>query len=106
MDDDAVARIAVDVGFKLHQAIGPGLLESAYEALMADQLIRRGVHVERQRLVPISYDGTMVDAGFRADLVLNGRVVIELKSIEKLAPVHAKQLLTYLRFMNLPNESA
>lgn len=101
MDDDAVARIAVDVGFKLHQAIGPGLLESAYEALMADQLVRPGLHVERQRMIPISYEGTTVEAGFRADLIVNNRILIELKSVEKLAPVHAKQLLTYLRFANL-----
>lgn len=77
------------------------MLESAYEALLAELLIRAGLRVERQRIIPISLDDIVVDAGFRADLIVEGQLLIELKSIERLAPVHGKQVLTYLRFMDL-----
>ena len=101
MDIEALATVAVDCGFKLHSQLGPGLLESAYEALMAHGLRRRGLAVERQRSVPIHVDGVAVDEGFRLDLLVEGKLVIELKSVERLAPVHGKQVLTYLRLMNL-----
>ena len=101
MDIEAVATAAVDCGFKLHSQLGPGLLESAYEALMAHSLRKRGLVVERQRPVPIHFDGVAVDEGFRLDLLVEGTLVIELKSVEWLSPVHGKQVLTYLRLMNL-----
>ncbi len=101
-DVEQLARLAVDCGFKLHLALGPGLLESAYEACLAHDLAKRGLHVERQRLIPINYDGERVDAGFRADLLVEGRLLIELKSTETLAPVYTRQVLTYLRLMGLP----
>lgn len=92
----------MDCGFKLHTAIGPGLLESVYEACLFQSLARRGLYVERQRAVPIRYEGVLLDEGFRVDLLVEGQLLIELKSTEAHAPVHAKQVITYLRLMNLP----
>jgi GxxExxY protein len=82
--------------------LGPGLLESAYEAILADQLARCGVAVERQKAIPIKYDGVALAEGFRADLLLEGRLLVELKSVERLSPLHSKQVLTYLRLLDLP----
>ena len=94
--------MAVDCGLKVHQALGPGLLESAYEAVMFHSLVKRGLAVERQKIIPIRFEDLQIDDGFRADLIVEGKLLIELKSIERLAPVHGKQVLTYLRFMDLP----
>ena len=102
MDIEALATIAVDCGFKVHEGLGPGLLESVYEAVLSQSLIRRGVAVERQKPVSIRFDGLIIDEGFRADLLVEGRLLIELKSVERIAPVHGKQVLTYLRLMDLP----
>jgi iron complex transport system substrate-binding protein len=99
---EGMARVAIDCGFKIHDRLGPGLLESVYEVLLEQSLLRQGLIVERQRPIPISFDGTAVDEGFRADLLVEGRLLIELKSVERIAPVHMKQVLTYLRLMNLP----
>ena len=100
MGVEDIARIAVDCGFKIHHGLGPGLLESVYEALLEQSLVRRGLVVERQRPIPISFDGVAVDEGFRADLLVEGTLLIELKSVERIAPVHLKQVLTYLRLMD------
>ncbi len=102
MDVEDIAAIAVDCGLKVHQGLGPGLLESAYEAVLANVISKRGLSVERQRIIPICFDDLIIDDGFRADLLIEGKLLIELKSIERLAPVHGKQVLTYLRFLNLP----
>lgn len=102
MGVETIARIAVDCGFKIHRGLGPGLLESVYEAVLEQSLARCGLVVERQRPIPICFDGIAVEEGFRADLLVEGRLLIELKSVERTAPVHTKQLLTYLRLMNLP----
>ena len=99
---DALATIAVDCGFKLHMAFGPGLLESVYEAILADSLVKRGLRVERQKPVDIHYEGTVLREGFRIDLLVENKLIIELKSTERAAPVHKKQLLTYLRLTDLP----
>ena len=99
---DALATIAVDCGFKLHMAFGPGLLESVYEAILADSLTKRGLRVERQKPVDIYYEGTILREGFRIDLLVEDQLIIELKSTERTAPVHKKQLLTYLRLTNRP----
>lgn len=92
----------VDTGINIHKALGPGLLESVCEVVLARALERRGFQVERQRPITFEYDGMMFEEGFRVDLLVNSRVVVEIKSVEHLAPVHAKQLLTYLRLMDLP----
>lgn len=101
-DVEELARVVVDCGFRLHRDLGPGLLESAYEAILADQLTRHGIAVERQKPIPICYEGVELTEGFRADLLLNGRLLVELKSVERLSPLHSKQVLTYLRLLDLP----
>lgn len=99
---DDVTGAVVDAALKIHMALGPGLLESVYEAVLARALERRGLHVERQKVIRFEYDGMVFEEGFRIDLLVEGRVVVELKSVEMLAPVHGKQVLTYLRLINLP----
>ena len=98
--DDITGQI-VDAAYQLHTALGPGLLESVYEMVLARQLRRCGLHVQRQMPVSFDFDGMHFDDGFRADLLVEGVVLVELKSVENLAPVHYKQALTYLRLLNL-----
>lgn len=102
LNAEELSAVVVDTAFHLHRELGPGLLESVYEAVLARLLRDRGLHVARQIPVPIEFAGLRLDEGFRADLVIEGRLVIELKSVESLAPVHPKQLLTYLRLMRRP----
>jgi GxxExxY protein len=99
---DALATIAVDCRFKLHKAFGPGLLESVYEAMLADSLLKRGLKVERQKPVDILYEGNILREGFRIDILVEGQLIIELKSTERVIPVHKKQVLTYLLLTNQP----
>ena len=101
-DIDEITGMIVDAAFKVHTGLGPGLLESVYEAVLAKELTKRGLRVERQRSVPFEYDGITFDEGLRVDILVEDRVVIELKSVEKLAPVHPKQVLTYLKLLKLP----
>ena len=97
MTENEIAKIVVDCALHIHQGIGPGLLESVYEVILADALQQRGLHVERQNPIPIVFEGRHFDEGFRADLLVDAKVIVELKSIEQLARVHKKQVLTYLR---------
>lgn len=99
---ESLANMTVDCGFHIHRDIGPGLLESAYELLLAESLMRRGLSVERQIPISLKANGIVIDNAFRADLLVERLLLIEVKSTEAHAPVHAKQLLTYLRLMNLP----
>jgi GxxExxY protein len=99
---DRLARIAVDCGFRLHKEVGPGLLESVYELLLSVELAEQGIAVRRQVSVPIRHKGIVIENAFKADLLVENRLLIELKSVERNAPVHGKQLLTYLRLMGLP----
>jgi len=99
--DDITGEI-VDAALKIHQGLGPGLLESVYEMVLSKALEKRGLKVERQKPITFVYDDVTFDDGFRVDLLVDERVVVELKSVEKLAPVHSKQLLTYIRLMKLP----
>jgi GxxExxY protein len=98
---DDITGAIIDTSIKIHRDLGPGLLESVYEAVLARDLARRGFVVERQKIVRFHYDGMEFEEGLRVDLLVNGRVVVELKSVEKLAPVHGKQVLTYLRLLGL-----
>jgi GxxExxY protein len=98
--DDTTGDI-VDAAVQIHRELGPGLLESLYEAILAGELRQRGLRAERQRLISFSYDGIDIHEAFRADLLVEECVIVEVKSLERVAPVHAKQLLTYLRLMNL-----
>jgi len=99
---DDVTGVIVDAAVKLHKTLGPGLLESVYELVLMRDLQRRGVQVERQKPISFEYDGMRFDDAFRVDMLVESSVVVEIKSVERLAPVHAKQLLTYLRLMKLP----
>ncbi|MFN0198313.1 MAG: GxxExxY protein [Planctomycetaceae bacterium] len=94
---ERIATDVVDAAVKLHKALGPGLLESVYTVLLGHKLIERGYRVERDKEIPIVYEGVNFEIGFRADLVIDECFIVELKSVETLAPVHAKQLLTYLK---------
>lgn len=102
MDVETLAREAIDCAFKIHNELGPGFLESVYEAVLAKRLVVRGFVVERQKPIPIQFDEINFEEGFRADLLVERRLLIELKSAEKLVPVHGKQVLTYLRLLDLP----
>jgi len=97
MHENEIAKVIVNAAYKIHTTLGPGLLESVYEAIMAYELQKRGLMAVRQVPIPVIYENIEFDEGFRADLVVNEKVIIELKSIEKVAPVHKKQLLTYLK---------
>ena len=92
----------VDTAYKLHTGIGPGLLESVYEAVLARDLERRGLAVEKQKSLSFDYDGMTFSDCLRVDLLVQGCVVVEIKSVERILPVHPKQVLTYLRLLNLP----
>jgi GxxExxY protein len=99
---EKLASVAVDCGLKIHIALGPGLLESVYEVLLADSLAERGLSVERQKPIPINFNGRFFDEGFRADLLVEGLLLIELKSCERLIAVHGRQVLTSLKLLDLP----
>ena len=101
MDENDIVTKILDASFRIHRELGPGLLESVYEVVLARELVRLGLSVVRQQAVPIRFEGLVFDEGFRADLVVNGLVIVELKSVEKLQAVHGKQVQTYLRLMNL-----
>src|SRR6266853_3921717 len=97
MTENEIAKQIVDVAFKIHTTLGPGLLESVYETIMAYELQKRGLQVRRQQAIRVAYEDVRMDLGFRADLIVENKVVVEIKSVEAIAPVHKKQLLTYLR---------
>jgi GxxExxY protein len=97
-----IATTIVDAALKIHVALGPGLLESAYEPVLAYELQKRGLRVRRQEPFSIVYESLTVEDAFRADLVAYGQVIVELKSVETVHPVHKKQLLTYLRLSGKP----
>jgi GxxExxY protein len=97
MNENQISKIVLDVAFKLHTEVGPGLLESAYEAALAHDLIENGLLVETQVPVPFVYKDVKLEVGYRIDILINKIVVLEIKSVEQLAPVHFAQTLTYLK---------
>ena len=101
MHENEIGTMIVDYAVHLHQDLGPGLLEIVYEVTLARKLEQRGLSVQRQVPVAIEYDDQQFDEGFRADLIVGGKVIVELKSVEKVHPAHKKQLLTYLRLTNM-----
>ncbi|MFM7073109.1 MAG: GxxExxY protein [Planctomycetota bacterium] len=101
MRENDVAKVVVDVAFQVHKQLGPGLLESVYQAIMVHELHKRGLHVEPEVPIPVYWDELKMDVGFRADLLVERCVIVELKSIESVAPVHKKILLTYLKVANM-----
>jgi iron complex transport system substrate-binding protein len=101
IDVDEVSGAIVDCAYHIHKELGPGLLESVYEAVLAKRLQQLGFSVERQKPIPFEFDGLVFEEGFRVDLLVERVVVVELKSVERMARVYPKQLLTYLKLMNL-----
>lgn len=101
-DIDHISGDVVDIAIRIHRDLGPGLLESVYEMILADRLSAIGYVVERQRSVDVEFEGRRFEAAFRVDLLVDQRLIVEVKSVDRLAPVHAKQLLTYLRLMKQP----
>ena len=99
--ENEIAEAIVDAAFQIHKELGPGLFESVYETILEHELVQRGFAVERQKPIPISYKGLTFEEGFKADIVVDGLVVIELKSVERLSAQHSKQLLTYLKLTRL-----
>ena len=97
VNENEIARRIVTAAYRIHTGLGPGLFESVYEAVLCHELRKQGLHVATQVAMPVVYDGVRFDQGFRVDMMVNDRVIVELKSVEDLAPVHKKQLLTYLR---------
>ncbi|HEY5824859.1 MAG TPA: GxxExxY protein [Cyclobacteriaceae bacterium] len=101
MDENDLAKIVVDLAFKIHTRLGPGLFESIYEEILYYELKKMDLHVTRQQDLPVFWEGKRMEAGFRTDLVVENKLIIEIKSIETLAPVHHKQLLTYLKLTGM-----
>ena len=96
-DDEEIATIIVDAAIKVHRALGPGLLESAYQHCLAHELRKRGLHVETEVALPVMYDGERIDVGYRLDMLVENVILIENKTVEVIAPIHEAQLLTYLK---------
>ena len=97
MDENEIAKIVIDAAMTVHRKLGPGLLESVYERTLAHEIKKAGLRVTTQVPIPIHYDDMVFDEAFRADMIVEKKVIIELKSVERVKPVHKKQLLTYLR---------
>jgi len=100
MSENEISRIIVNCAFKVHNELGPGLLESAYEACLIHELLKEGVKVESQRPLPLIYKGIKIDCGYRLDIIVDDKVIVEIKSIEELSNIHTAQLLTYLKLSN------
>ena len=100
MEENTISGIIVDTAIFIHKKLGSGLLENVYEVVLAKLLAQKGLHVQRQVSIPIEFEGEYFEEGFRVDLFVEGKVIIELKSVEKISPAHKKQLLTYLKLTN------
>ncbi len=100
MTENEIAKIIVNTCYNIHVELGPGLLESVYEEVLAFELLEKGLTIERQKPIAVSWKGIMMDIGFRLDIIVDNKVIIELKSVENIHPVHYKQLLTYLKITN------
>lgn len=101
MHENEISKIIVDAAYRIHKTLGPGLLESVYEEILYHELDKSGLKVERQRGIPVIWNDLKMDIGFRADLIVENKVIIEIKSVEAIAQVHPKQLLTYLKITGL-----
>lgn len=101
MTENEISRIVVDACYRIHSKLGPGLFESVYERILVIELEKEGLQVERQKVIPVKWDDVVIEQGFKADIIVENKVIIELKSIDKLADVHYKQLLTYLKLTDL-----
>jgi GxxExxY protein len=100
-EEDLITREVIGKAIAIHRVLGPGLLESVYEYFLARELRKGGLNIEQQKPIPVEYEGEAVDLGFRPDLIVNGEVIVEIKTVQKLAPIHEAQLLSYLRLANI-----
>jgi GxxExxY protein len=98
---DRIAKVVVDTAFHIHEDLGPGMLEAAYEAILSAKLEGKGLRVDRQVPINVEYDGIKLDNAFKVDLLIEGKIIVELKATEKTPPVYARQVLTYLKLTNL-----
>ncbi|TPG38161.1 GxxExxY protein [Flavobacterium pectinovorum] len=101
MNENELSAIVVDICYKMHVKLGPGLLESVYEAILYYELTKKGLFVERQKTLPVIWDELKLDIGFRTDLIIENKLILEIKSIEKITEVHAKQIMTYLKITKI-----
>ena len=101
LKEDELSNEIIGAAIEVHRNLGPGLLESAYEECLCYELAHRGIKYERQKLLPVAYKGTKLDCGYRLDVVVNELVVLELKAVDQIQPIHSAQLLTYLKLSNL-----
>ena len=101
MDENQLSKIIVDCCYRIHKKLGPGLLESVYLEVLIYELKKAGLRCEKEIIIPVRYDEITLDLGFRADLIIEGLVIIELKSVEKVQPVHKKQVTTYLKLTGM-----
>ena len=101
MSENEISKLIVNAAYHIHRGLGPGLLESVYEEIMYHELQQQGLAVKKQEAIPVNWKGLTMEMGFRADIIVENKVVIELKSVETVAPVHFKQLLTYLKLINI-----
>lgn len=97
LTENGIAKIVFEAGLKIHKTLGPGLLESAYEECLSYELLKSGLYVEKQKAIPLVYEEVKLDAGYRVDLMIENRFVVEVKAVEGLNEVHLAQILTYLR---------
>jgi len=100
MTEDEIGSIVVDSAIKVHKSLGPGLLESAYEACLAYEIQKTGLNVQRQAGLPLKYEDVVLDVGYRVDILIEKKVILELKAVEKLLPIHQAQILSYLKLSN------
>ena len=101
MEIEEIGRIIVDSAIQVHRTVGPGLLESAYQKCMAHELTKRGLKVDCEVLLPVVYDGVMIESGYRIDMLVGDSVIIENKTVDNILPIHEAQLLTYMRLRNI-----
>lgn len=101
MTENEISRVIVDASYRIHVELGPGLFESSYEEILSYELMKKGLYISRQKTIPIVWEEIKMEHGFRADLIVENKVLIEIKSVESIAPVHQKQVLTYLKLTNL-----
>jgi len=101
MVEDEISKVVIGCAITVHRELGPGLLESTYEACLEYELKENGLEVQRQLLLPVNYKGKLIDAGYRIDLLVNERVILELKAVEEMTKVHEAQLITYLKLSGM-----
>lgn len=100
-NESDVSKIVVDAAFRVHTKLGPGLLESAYEYCLFYELVKRGLNVEKQKFLPLQYDDLLVEDGYKLDLIIEDALIVEIKNVEKLNPIHTAQILTYLKLSGI-----